>query len=47
MAREKDYLDRYGEDICNALGFNPTSNSTKPLSIANACSVPAWEQSAI
>lgn len=36
MAREKDYLDRYGEDICNALGFNPTSNSTKPLSIANA-----------
>lgn len=36
MARDKDFLDGYGEEICAALGFNPTSNSTKPLSIANA-----------
>ncbi|RJQ40109.1 MAG: hypothetical protein C4550_04170 [Nitrospiraceae bacterium] len=36
MAREIDFLDGYGEEICAALGFNPTSNSTKPLSIANA-----------
>ena len=34
--REIDFLDEYGEEICTALGFNPTSNSTKPLSIANA-----------
>lgn len=36
MAREVDFLDGYGDKICTALGFNPTSNSTKPLSIANA-----------
>lgn len=36
MAREVDFLDEFGEEICNTLGFNPTSNSTKPLSIANA-----------
>jgi hypothetical protein len=36
MAREVDFLDGYGDEICTALGFNPTSNSTKPLSIANA-----------
>ena len=36
MSREIDFLDNYGEEICTALGFNPTSNSTKPLSIANA-----------
>jgi len=36
MTREVDYLDDYGNRICSALGFNPTSNSTKPLSAANA-----------
>jgi hypothetical protein len=36
MPREVDILDEYGEEICATLGFNPTSNSTKPLSIANA-----------
>lgn len=36
MARQTDFLSDYGEQIREALGFNPTSNSTKPLSIANA-----------
>lgn len=36
MAHETDLLSEYGEQICAAIGFNPTSNSTKPLSIANA-----------
>ncbi|MEG6521381.1 hypothetical protein [Desulfotomaculum sp. 1211_IL3151] len=36
MAREVDILDEYGAEIGAALGFNTTSNSTKPLSIANA-----------
>ncbi len=31
MAREVDFLDEYGQEISTALGFNPTSNSTKPL----------------
>lgn len=35
MAKEIDLLSDYGEQICDALGFNPTSNSTKPLSVAN------------
>lgn len=35
MAREVDILDEYGSEISSALGFNPTSNSTKPLSVAN------------
>lgn len=35
MAKEIDLLSDYGEQICEALGFNPTSNSTKPLSVAN------------
>jgi len=35
MAKEIDLLNDYGEQICDALGFNPTSNSTKPLSVAN------------
>lgn len=36
MGREIDILDEYGSEIGVALGFNPTSNSTKPLSVANA-----------
>lgn len=35
MAKEADLLNEYGEQICAVIGFNPTSNSTKPLSIAN------------
>ena len=35
MTKEVDLLSNYGEQICDALGFNPTSNSTKPLSVAN------------
>ncbi len=35
MAKENDILCEYGERLCEALGFNPTSNSTKPLYIAN------------
>lgn len=36
MAKAKDTLDEYGERICEALGFSPISNSTKPLTIANS-----------
>lgn len=36
MARETDMLDVYGEQLCDSLGFNPTSNSTKPLYVANS-----------
>lgn len=35
MAREVDILNEYGERLCASIGFNPTSNSTKPLFIAN------------
>lgn len=33
--KEFDILNEYGGRICDALGFNPTSNSTKPLYVAN------------
>ena len=36
MARQQDTLSEIGEALCDSLGFNPTSNSTKPLYVANA-----------
>ena len=36
MARQQDTLSEIGEALCGSLGFNPTSNSTKPLYVANA-----------
>lgn len=35
MAKENDILIEYGDRLCTILGFNPTSNSTKPLYVAN------------
>lgn len=35
MAAENDLLAEYGRRLCDTLGFNPTSNSTKPLYVAN------------
>jgi hypothetical protein len=35
MSKETDTLKELGETLCKALGFRPTSNSTKPLYIAN------------
>lgn len=36
MAQQRDTLSEIGEALCDSLGFNPTSNSTKPLYVANA-----------
>lgn len=36
MAKKKDTLSEIGRDLCKSLGFNPTSNSTKPLYVANS-----------
>lgn len=35
MSKMVDTLKEYGEALCSELGFLPTSNSTKPLYIAN------------
>lgn len=35
MTKQRDTLTEIGTDLCDALGFNPTSNSTKPLYVAN------------
>lgn len=35
MAKQQDTLTEIGTELCTALGFNPTSNSTKPLYVAN------------
>ena len=35
MAKHQDTLTEIGTELCSALGFNPTSNSTKPLYVAN------------
>lgn len=35
MAKQQDTLSEIGLELCNNLGFNPTSNSTKPLYVAN------------
>lgn len=36
MARSQDTLLETGKSLCAAIGFNPTSNSTKPLYVANS-----------
>lgn len=36
MANKTDSLLEYGEAFCDELGFTPTSNSTKPLYVANS-----------
>lgn len=36
MAKQIDTLSEIGSDLCDSLGFNPISNSTKPLYVANA-----------
>lgn len=36
MAKKRDTLDELGKELCTRLGFNPTSNSTKPLYVANS-----------
>ena len=36
MAKKQDVLDMLGKALCDSLRFNPTSNSTKPLYIANS-----------
>lgn len=36
MATKKDTLEDIGKDLCASLHFNPTSNSTKPLYVANS-----------
>lgn len=36
MAKRIDTLTEIGKDLCKDLGFNPTSNSTKPLYVANS-----------
>lgn len=35
MAKHQDTLTEIGMALCDAIGFNPTSNSTKPLYVAN------------
>ena len=35
MAKQQDTLSEIGLELCNNLGFNPTSSSTKPLYVAN------------
>lgn len=35
MAKKRDTLSEIGTELCDALGFNPTSTSTKPLYVAN------------
>ena len=36
MAKKRDTLDELGKELCASLHFNPTSNSTKPLYVANS-----------
>ena len=36
MAKKRDTLDELGKELCASLRFNPTSNSTKPLYVANS-----------
>lgn len=36
MAKQQDTLSELGNELFDSLGFNPTSNSTKPLYVANA-----------
>lgn len=36
MAKKRDALDELGKELCASLNFNPTSNSTKPLYVANS-----------
>lgn len=36
MAKRRDSLDELGKELCASLRFNPTSNSTKPLYVANS-----------
>lgn len=36
MAKKLDTLDSLGKALCESLHFNPTSNSTKPLYVANS-----------
>lgn len=36
MAKKTDTLTEIGKELCKSLGFNPTSNSTKPLYVANS-----------
>lgn len=36
MAKKQDTLDEIGKKLCDSLQFNPTSNSTKPLYVANS-----------
>lgn len=36
MAKKRDTLDELGKELCDSLYFNPTSNSTKPLYVANS-----------
>ncbi len=36
MAKKRDALDELGKELCASLHFNPTSNSTKPLYVANS-----------
>lgn len=36
MAKKRDTLDDLGKELCASLHFNPTSNSTKPLYVANS-----------
>ena len=36
MAKKQDSLEEMGKALCASLHFNPTSNSTKPLYVANS-----------
>lgn len=36
MAKKRDTLDELGKELCASLRFTPTSNSTKPLYVANS-----------
>ena len=37
MAKQQlDTFNLLGKDLCTSIGFNPTSNSTKPLYVANS-----------
>ena len=36
MAKNIGTLTEIGNDLCKSLGFKPTSNSTKPLYVANS-----------
>ena len=36
MAKNIGTLAEIGNDLCKSLGFKPTSNSTKPLYVANS-----------